>query len=160
MIPFLDLNAQHKAIKPEIDEAVIEVLESGQFMPGRAVEAFERSFADYNVRYAIACSSGTAALQLALAAAGIGRGDDAPRRADATWHWLWAALFDAVHLHPCFAELGRRRGDFPVSERESDCELLLPLRPEMTRAMVDEVNRVLALAAARPRSVRGGSDHS
>ena len=77
MIPFLDLNAQYKAIKPAIDEAVIRVLESGQFVLGRAVEEFERSFADYcNVRHAIACSSGTAALQLALATAGIGRGGD------------------------------------------------------------------------------------
>ena len=38
MVPFLDLNSQYKAIKPEIDEAVIGVLESGQFVLGRAVK--------------------------------------------------------------------------------------------------------------------------
>jgi dTDP-4-amino-4,6-dideoxygalactose transaminase len=77
MIPFVDLHAQYKAIKPEIDAAVLDVLDSGQFVLGRAVEAFERAFAAYcRVKHVIACSSGTAALQLALAAAGIGRGDD------------------------------------------------------------------------------------
>jgi dTDP-4-amino-4,6-dideoxygalactose transaminase len=77
MVPFLDLNSQYRAIKPEIDAAVIAVLESGQFVLGRAVEEFERAFAAYcGVEHAVACSSGTAALQLALAAVGIGRGDD------------------------------------------------------------------------------------
>src|SRR5919199_3346618 len=77
MVPFLDLNSQYRAIKPEIDAAVIAVLESGQFVLGRAVEDFERAFAAYcGVAHAVACSSGTAALQLALAAVGIGRGDD------------------------------------------------------------------------------------
>ena len=77
MVPFLDLNSQYRAIKREIDAAVIDVLESGQFVLGRAVEDFERTFATYcGVEHAIACSSGTAALHLALAAAEIGRGDD------------------------------------------------------------------------------------
>jgi len=77
MVPFLDLNTQYRAIKPEIDAAVIAVLESGQFVLGRAVEDFEQAFAAFcGVEHAIACSSGTAALQLALAAVGIGRGDD------------------------------------------------------------------------------------
>ena len=77
MVPFLDLNSQYRAIKREVDAAVIDVLESGQFVLGRAVEDFERTFATYcGVEHAIACSSGTAALHLALAAAGIGRGDD------------------------------------------------------------------------------------
>lgn len=77
MVPFLDLNSQYRAIKREIDAAVIDVLKSGQFVLGRAVEDFERTFATYcGVEHAIACSSGTAALHLALAAAEIGRGDD------------------------------------------------------------------------------------
>ena len=77
MVPFLDLNTQYKGIKSEIDAAVIAVLDSGQYILGKAVEDFERAFAAYcGVAHAVACSSGTAALQLALAAVGIGRGDD------------------------------------------------------------------------------------
>src|SRR3954452_11927781 len=76
MVPFLNLLAQYKGIKRELDAAVIAVLESGQFVLGRAVEDFEESFSRYcNVKHTIACSSGTAALQLALAAADITRGD-------------------------------------------------------------------------------------
>ena len=77
MVPFLDLKSQYRAIKPEVDAAVIGVLESGQFVLGPAVQAFEQSFAAaYDIPHAIGCSSGTAALHLALLAAGIGRGED------------------------------------------------------------------------------------
>jgi dTDP-4-amino-4,6-dideoxygalactose transaminase len=77
MVPFLDLSTQYRAIKPEIDAAVLAVLESGAFVLGRVVEEFEHAFATYcGVAHSIACSSGTAALQLALAASAIGRGDD------------------------------------------------------------------------------------
>lgn len=77
MVPSLDLNSQYRAIKREIDAAVMAVLASGEFVLGSHVEAFESDFAAYcGVKHAIACSSGTAALHLALAAFGIGRGDD------------------------------------------------------------------------------------
>jgi dTDP-4-amino-4,6-dideoxygalactose transaminase len=77
MVPFLDLKAQYRAIKTDIDKAVIDVLESGQFVLGPAVDRFETAFAKtYGLKHAIACSSGTAALHLALLAAGIGRGDE------------------------------------------------------------------------------------
>ncbi len=77
MVPFLDLKSQYQRLKPEIDSAVIGVLESGQFVLGPAVAAFEKAFAEaYGLKHAIACSSGTAALHLAFMAAGIGRGDE------------------------------------------------------------------------------------
>jgi dTDP-4-amino-4,6-dideoxygalactose transaminase len=77
MVPFLDLDSQYRAIKNEINSAILDVLASGEFVLGRAVADFERAFAAYcGVKHAIACSSGTAALHLALAAAGIGRGDE------------------------------------------------------------------------------------
>jgi dTDP-4-amino-4,6-dideoxygalactose transaminase len=77
MIPFLDLKAQYKSIKPEIDKAVIGVLESTQFVLGENVAAFEREFAAYcGAKHAIAVNSGTSALHLALLAAGVGPGDE------------------------------------------------------------------------------------
>lgn len=77
MVPFLDLQTQYRAIKPAVDAAVLAVLESGEFVLGRAVEEFERAFAAYcEVEHAISCSSGTAALQLALATIGVGHGDE------------------------------------------------------------------------------------
>src|ERR1700680_4529687 len=77
MIPFLDLRAQYHAIKSEIDEAVLGVLESAQYVLGEQVSNFEKEFAVYcGVSEAIAVNSGTSALHLALLAAGIGPGDE------------------------------------------------------------------------------------
>jgi perosamine synthetase len=60
----------------EID-AVVAVLRSGQLAQGQAVERFERRFADLSgARHAVAVSSGTAALHLALLAHGVGPGDE------------------------------------------------------------------------------------
>lgn len=77
MIPYLDLKAQYRSIKPEVDAAVARVLESGQFVLGEEVAAFEREFAAYcGATDAVALNSGTSALHLALLAAGIGPGDE------------------------------------------------------------------------------------
>ena len=77
MIPFLDLRAQYRQIKPEIDAAVARVIDGTQFVLGPEVAAFEERFADYcGVTHCAALNSGTSALHLALLAAGIGRGDE------------------------------------------------------------------------------------
>jgi dTDP-4-amino-4,6-dideoxygalactose transaminase len=77
MIPFVDLKAQYRSIKPEIDAAIGHVLETAQFALGSEVAAFEKEFAAYcGVEHAIGVNSGTSALHLALLAAGIGPGDE------------------------------------------------------------------------------------
>ena len=77
MIPFVDLRRQLAAIRPEIDAAIGRVLDSGQFVLGGEVAAFEREFAAYcGGGDAIAVNSGTSALHLALVAAGVGPGDE------------------------------------------------------------------------------------
>ena len=76
-IPLLNLKAQYHRIKPEIDAAVARVLESGNFVLGTEVAAFEEEFAVYcAARECVALNSGTSALHLALLAAGIGPGDE------------------------------------------------------------------------------------
>lgn len=71
----LDLERQYSSIRQELILALTEVLDSRQFILGDAVERFERAAAGYlGVGHAIGCSSGTDALWLALAAAGIGPG--------------------------------------------------------------------------------------
>jgi len=77
MIPLVDLRAQYLDIKHDIDAAVARVFDSGQFVLGDEVAAFEREFADYcGAREGIAVNSGTSALHLALLAAGVGAGDE------------------------------------------------------------------------------------
>jgi dTDP-4-amino-4,6-dideoxygalactose transaminase len=76
-VPYLDLKAQYQSIKPEIDAAITRVLDSGQFVLGAEVAAFEKNFASYcGAGDCIALNSGTSALHLALLAAGIGPGDE------------------------------------------------------------------------------------
>src|SRR6266852_1390618 len=76
-IPLLDLKAQYHSIKPEIDAAIAGVLESGHFVLGTDVAAFEEEFAAYcGTTECIALNSGTSALHLALLAAGVGPGDE------------------------------------------------------------------------------------
>src|SRR5579864_7976326 len=76
-VPSLDLRAQYRNIKPEIDAAIARVLDSGQFVLGSEVAAFEQEFATYcGAGDCVALNSGTSALHLALLAAGIGRGDE------------------------------------------------------------------------------------
>ncbi len=77
MVPFLDLRKQYHSIKSEVDEAVLKVLESTQYVLGDEVVAFEEEFAAYSgAKYGVACNSGTSALHIAMLAAGIGPGDE------------------------------------------------------------------------------------
>ena len=77
MIPFLDLKTQYHSIKDEIDTAVLDLLESTQFVLGREVAGFEEEFATYcHVGRGIGVNSGTSALHLALLAVGVGPGDE------------------------------------------------------------------------------------
>lgn len=76
-VPYLDLKAQYRSIKPEIDAAIARVLESSQFVLGAEVAEFEKEFAAYcGTSESIALNSGTSALHLALLAAGVGPGDE------------------------------------------------------------------------------------
>ncbi len=76
LVPMLDLKRQYAALHQELLAALEHVLETQQFILGEQVAAFERAAAaQLGVAHAIGCSSGTDALWLALAAAGIGPGD-------------------------------------------------------------------------------------
>jgi len=75
-VPMLDLRRQYGPIHQELLDALEQVLQTQQFILGEAVSGFERAAASQlEVSNALGCSSGTDALWLALAAAGIGPGD-------------------------------------------------------------------------------------
>jgi dTDP-4-amino-4,6-dideoxygalactose transaminase len=76
-IPLVDLKAQYRDICAEIDPAIRAVFERGEFILGEEVRAFEGEFARYlGAEQAVGVASGTAALHLALAALGVGPGDE------------------------------------------------------------------------------------
>ena len=76
-IPLVDVKAQYVPFLPRIREAIDGVLESGEFILGPNVAAFEREAADYlGVRESVGVANGTDALVLVLDALGVGRGDE------------------------------------------------------------------------------------
>jgi dTDP-4-amino-4,6-dideoxygalactose transaminase len=76
-VPMCDIKAQYNALQPNIEEAVLRVLRSGQAILGPEVAAFEKEAADYcGAAHAVGCADGTNALLLALAALDIGPGDE------------------------------------------------------------------------------------
>jgi dTDP-4-amino-4,6-dideoxygalactose transaminase len=77
VIPLVDVKAQYAPLIPELKERFAEVLESGRFIFGPEVEAFEREAAAYlGVPHAIGVANGTDALVLSLEAMEIGSGDE------------------------------------------------------------------------------------
>jgi dTDP-4-amino-4,6-dideoxygalactose transaminase len=76
-IRFVDLARQYESIKSEVDAALIAVAESTQYILGEEVDRFEDEFAAYcETRHCVGVASGTAAIQLALEALGVGPGDE------------------------------------------------------------------------------------
>ena len=76
-VPFVDLKAQYRAIGERVRAELGEVMESCAFALGPKVAAFEERFAAWcGCEHAVAVNSGTAALHLALLAAGVGPGDE------------------------------------------------------------------------------------
>ena len=76
-VPFLDLHAAYLELKPEIDAAISRVLDSGWYILGPEVDAFEAEYAAYcEAEHAIGVANGLDALHLALLAMGVGPGDE------------------------------------------------------------------------------------
>ncbi len=73
---FIDLKAQYRALKPEIDANIQAVLDAAQFIGGPYVQELEEKLAAYVGRkHCVSCANGTDALQLAYMANGVGAGD-------------------------------------------------------------------------------------
>lgn len=76
-IPFLDLGAAYRELKTEIDVAVLRVMNSGLFILGPEVDAFEEEWAKYcDAKYAVGLANGLDALIMALQALDVGPGDE------------------------------------------------------------------------------------
>jgi len=147
-IPPFDLSEQFKIIGAEINQAVLEVLASGRYIGGAAIENFETQFAQYiGSEIAIACNSGTDALFLALRALGIGAGDEVittPFTFIAT-----AETISAVGATPVFIDIHPKSFNLDLAQIESAIT-------EKTKAIVPvhlfgqpvDMTRLMAIANA------------
>lgn len=76
-VPFLDLKAAYQELKTELDSAVLRSMESGWYIGGSDVEAFEAAYAQYcGAEFCVGVGNGLDALHLVLRAFGIGPGDE------------------------------------------------------------------------------------
>lgn len=76
-VPFVDLAAQQREVSADVVPEVVRVLDTGAFIGGPDVEAFEREYAEFvGVRACIGVANGTDALELALRAVGVGPGGE------------------------------------------------------------------------------------
>ncbi len=105
-IPLIDVKAQYAPLVPELEERFSAVLESGRFIFGPEVEAFEREAAAFlDVPHAIGVANGTDALVLALDALEIGRGDEVI--CPAFTFYATAEAIARVGATPVFADIDR-----------------------------------------------------
>ena len=94
-VPFLDLRETYLEIKDELDAAYQRVMNSGWYILGEEVTAFEREFAEYcGTRHCVGVGNGLEALQLILRALGIGVGDEVIVPAN-TYIATWLAVSNA-----------------------------------------------------------------
>ncbi len=150
-IPFVDLGAQMRSLGPELKAAVVAVLESGHFVLGEPVEAFERGFAARcGVGHAVAVNSGTSALHLALLAADIGPGDEV-----ITVPMTFAATVAAIE----YAGAMPRLVDIDPARGTMDPRALAAAITPRTRAIIPVhlhgrmADMAPILAIARPRDI-------
>jgi len=108
-VPFVTLDRQHEQLMPELREAFERVVGSSGFILGAEVEAFEAEFAAYcGTRHCVGVASGTAAIGLALRAAGVGAGDEVV----VPGHTFIATALGVLHAGatPVFAEVDEDTG--------------------------------------------------
>lgn len=93
-IQMVDLQSQYLKIQPEVDEAVVRVMESAAFINGPEVKSFQEELEMYlGVKHVIPCANGTDALQIALMALDLQEGDEV-----ITADFTFAATVEVIHL--------------------------------------------------------------
>ncbi len=103
-IPLVDLAAIHNPLRADIDRAIAEVIDSGRFIGGPVLAAFEKELASYlGAAHAVGVSSGTDALLASLMALDVGPGDDVVTTPFS--FFATAAVISRVGAKPVFADI-------------------------------------------------------
>jgi len=75
-IPFVDLKSQQKRIRPQVEKAILDVLDHGQYIMGKELKEFEQQLTDFSgAKHSFGCSDGTDALTIGLLAQEVKPGD-------------------------------------------------------------------------------------
>jgi dTDP-4-amino-4,6-dideoxygalactose transaminase len=117
MIPLFELSKLHAEMADEVDQAWQQVRQAGAFVVGEFVERFEAEWAEYcGARHCIGVGNGTDALELCLAALGIGRGDE---------------VIVPANTFIATAEAVANVGATPVPEQAAEEIVSLPMYPHL-----------------------------
>ncbi len=162
VVPMLDLERQFAPLKGEILAAIAEVCEAQSFILGPKVEAFEAAAAEAcGAKFAVGCSSGTDALWLALAAAGIGDSTEAVRASERaaviTTPFTFFATASAIlraGARPVFADIDPRTFNLSADRveevlRGADGSAVKAVMPVHLYGQCAEMNRFHALEQER-----------
>ncbi len=146
MIPFVDLQAQYKSIKSDIDKAIENCIAGSNFIKGNAVSDFEKAFADYlDAKYCLGCGNGTDALEIIMKSLNIGPGDEVIVPA-----LSWISTAEAVNnvgAEPVFVDINENTFSIDTSLIESKIT-------KKTRAIIPvhlygcpaEMNEIMAIS--------------
>ncbi len=127
-IKMVDLHRQYLRIKPEIDQAMEEVITSTAFIQGPQVKQFAEALGKYaSVEHVIPCANGTDALQLAMMALGLRAGDEVI--VPVHTYVATAEVIALLGLTPVFADVDKDTFNIDVEQIES-------LITERTKAIV------------------------
>ena len=103
-VPYFDLPAQIRSLRPELDAAIARTLDSGAFCLGPEVSQFEKSFATYcEAKHSVGFNSGTSALHVAALLLNLGRGDEVITTPQTFVATSWALAY--VGAKPVFVDI-------------------------------------------------------
>lgn len=146
-VPFVALDRQHAAIRDDLRSAYDRVVDRSAFILGEEVESFEREFADFcGAEHCVGVASGTAALTLAVSAAGIGPGDEVIVPA----HTYIASALGVLHAGatPVFCDVDDATGLIDVDAAgDAVTERTAAILPVHLYGQVCDMERLGALAA-------------
>ena len=157
-IPLVDLVKQYHAIKTEVDQAVLSVLETGYFILGPNVKALEQEIAAYlDVKHAVGLASGTDALIIGLRAVKVGKRDDVIVPAFSFFATAGAVL--SVGARPVFVDIDPETYLLDVNKLEaaitSKTKAIIPVHLYGQPADMDEI-----MAIARKHNLKVIEDNA
>jgi UDP-2-acetamido-2-deoxy-ribo-hexuluronate aminotransferase len=115
---FIDLKAQYRQLKTEIDRRINSVLEHSHFIMGPEVSELEQKLAEYvGVKHCITVASGTVSLEIALRALGIGPGDEV---ITVPFTWISSAeVISLVGARPVFVDIEPKTYNMDITKLEA-----------------------------------------
>lgn len=144
-VNFFDVKRQHKGVRDEIIKEITEIVDSGQYVGGPAVTELENQLKNYlKVKYAITVGNGTDALEIALKAIGITKGDEV-----ITTPFSFFATAEAIALvgaKPVFVDINKDNFTIDVNKIEKKItkktKAILPVHIFGAVANMDEINGI------------------